>query len=153
MEIYETNLVWSKSQSFHNIWLFFLILNLLFILVALTKRQYIFFIIIIFFNYLLGRGTPIFNIVQCKFYTLIKGHTRHLQWYHCHFFFYLTQELQELHSALEEAKADIVGLWALKFLIDKVSNFFIFLKISAYDNILRLSRSSICALANANTYK
>lgn len=26
-------------------------------------------------------------------------------------------ELQELHSALEEAKADIVGLWALKFLI------------------------------------
>ncbi|XP_055961793.1 nudix hydrolase 3-like isoform X4 [Mercurialis annua] len=29
------------------------------------------------------------------------------------------KELQELHSALEEAKADIVGLWALKFLIDK----------------------------------
>ncbi|XP_021829378.1 nudix hydrolase 3 [Prunus avium] len=29
-------------------------------------------------------------------------------------------ELQELHSALEEAKADIVGLWALKFLIHKV---------------------------------
>ncbi|KAI3437176.1 uncharacterized protein J3R85_005602, partial [Psidium guajava] len=28
-------------------------------------------------------------------------------------------ELQELHSALEEAKADIVGLWALKFFIDK----------------------------------
>ncbi|XP_048432699.1 LOW QUALITY PROTEIN: nudix hydrolase 3 [Pyrus x bretschneideri] len=28
-------------------------------------------------------------------------------------------ELQELHLALEEAKADIVGLWALKFLIDK----------------------------------
>ncbi|KAJ3695423.1 hypothetical protein LUZ60_000800 [Juncus effusus] len=28
-------------------------------------------------------------------------------------------ELQEVHSALEEAKADIVGLWALKFLIDK----------------------------------
>lgn len=28
-------------------------------------------------------------------------------------------ELQELHSALEEAKADIVGLWALKFLIGK----------------------------------
>ncbi|KAK2990394.1 hypothetical protein RJ640_024593, partial [Escallonia rubra] len=28
-------------------------------------------------------------------------------------------ELQELHSALEEAKADIVGLWALKFLMDK----------------------------------
>ncbi|XP_019156584.1 PREDICTED: nudix hydrolase 3-like [Ipomoea nil] len=27
------------------------------------------------------------------------------------------QELQELHSALEETKADIVGLWALKFLI------------------------------------
>uniref|UniRef100_A0A2N9IF52 Nudix hydrolase 3 n=1 Tax=Fagus sylvatica TaxID=28930 RepID=A0A2N9IF52_FAGSY len=26
-------------------------------------------------------------------------------------------ELQELHSALEEAKADIVGLWALRFLI------------------------------------
>ncbi|XP_072952824.1 nudix hydrolase 3 isoform X1 [Typha angustifolia] len=28
-------------------------------------------------------------------------------------------ELQELHSSLEEAKADIVGLWALKFLIDQ----------------------------------
>lgn len=28
-------------------------------------------------------------------------------------------ELQELSSALEEAKADIVGLWALKFLISK----------------------------------
>ncbi|XP_024996212.1 nudix hydrolase 3-like isoform X2 [Cynara cardunculus var. scolymus] len=28
-------------------------------------------------------------------------------------------ELQELHSALEEAKADIVGLWALNFLIAK----------------------------------
>ncbi|KAI3692366.1 hypothetical protein L6452_32180 [Arctium lappa] len=28
-------------------------------------------------------------------------------------------ELQELHSALEEAKADIVGLWALNFLIVK----------------------------------
>ncbi|KAL8209921.1 hypothetical protein R6Q57_006653 [Mikania cordata] len=28
-------------------------------------------------------------------------------------------ELQELHSALEEAKADIVGLWALSFLIAK----------------------------------
>nr|CAD1825601.1 unnamed protein product [Ananas comosus var. bracteatus] len=28
-------------------------------------------------------------------------------------------ELQEVHSALEEAKADIVGLWALKFLIDE----------------------------------
>ncbi|GJM87217.1 hypothetical protein PR202_ga03151 [Eleusine coracana subsp. coracana] len=28
-------------------------------------------------------------------------------------------ELQELHSALEEAKADIVGLWALNFLIKK----------------------------------
>ncbi|CAN1814487.1 Nudix hydrolase 3 [Linum perenne] len=27
------------------------------------------------------------------------------------------KELQELHSALEEAKADIVGLWALKFMI------------------------------------
>ncbi|CAK9142947.1 unnamed protein product [Ilex paraguariensis] len=31
-------------------------------------------------------------------------------------------ELQELHSSLEEAKADIVGLWALKFLIGKVSH-------------------------------
>ncbi|KAG5537376.1 hypothetical protein RHGRI_024721 [Rhododendron griersonianum] len=29
-------------------------------------------------------------------------------------------ELQELHSALEEAKADIVGLWALKFLIGQL---------------------------------
>ncbi|XP_010532066.1 PREDICTED: nudix hydrolase 3-like isoform X2 [Tarenaya hassleriana] len=29
------------------------------------------------------------------------------------------QELQELHSAMEEAKADIAGLWALKFLITK----------------------------------
>ncbi|VFQ69462.1 unnamed protein product [Cuscuta campestris] len=28
-------------------------------------------------------------------------------------------ELEELHSAMEEAKADIVGLWALKFLIDE----------------------------------
>ncbi|KAJ8617286.1 hypothetical protein MRB53_013472 [Persea americana] len=28
-------------------------------------------------------------------------------------------ELQEVHSALEEAKADIVGLWALKFLINQ----------------------------------
>ncbi|KNA10354.1 hypothetical protein SOVF_145120 [Spinacia oleracea] len=28
-------------------------------------------------------------------------------------------ELQELHSALEEAKADIVGLWALKFFINQ----------------------------------
>ncbi|XP_051119712.1 nudix hydrolase 3-like [Andrographis paniculata] len=28
-------------------------------------------------------------------------------------------ELQELHSALEEAKADIVGLWAIKFLVSK----------------------------------
>lgn len=28
-------------------------------------------------------------------------------------------ELQELHSSLEEAKADIVGLWALKFFIDQ----------------------------------
>ncbi|KAL3330733.1 hypothetical protein AABB24_034519 [Solanum stoloniferum] len=28
-------------------------------------------------------------------------------------------ELQELHSSLEEAKADIVGLWALRFLMDK----------------------------------
>lgn len=33
----------------------------------------------------------------------------------------LIQELQELHSAMEEAKADIVGLWALKFLIKQVS--------------------------------
>lgn len=30
------------------------------------------------------------------------------------------QELQELHSSLEEAKADIVGLWALRFLITQV---------------------------------
>ncbi|KAJ4831266.1 Nudix hydrolase 3, partial [Turnera subulata] len=29
------------------------------------------------------------------------------------------KELQELHSALEEAKADVVGLWALKFLISQ----------------------------------
>lgn len=28
-------------------------------------------------------------------------------------------ELQELHSAMEEAKADIVGLWALRFLINQ----------------------------------
>lgn len=32
------------------------------------------------------------------------------------------QELQELHSALEEAKADIVGLWALNFFINQVSD-------------------------------
>lgn len=42
-------------------------------------------------------------------------------------FHLLIKELQELHSALEEAKADIVGLWALKFLIDKVSIAFFFL--------------------------
>ena len=30
------------------------------------------------------------------------------------------QELQELYSTLEEAKADIVGLWALHYLLDKV---------------------------------
>jgi hypothetical protein len=29
------------------------------------------------------------------------------------------QELQELYSAIEEAKADITGLWALQYLIDK----------------------------------
>jgi len=29
------------------------------------------------------------------------------------------QELQELYGTLEEAKADIVGLWALKYLVDK----------------------------------
>jgi hypothetical protein len=47
-----------------------------------------------------------------------------------HYFFFvisitmsnrLIQELQEFHSALEEAKADIVGLWALRFLISQVS--------------------------------
>ncbi|KAL0867380.1 hypothetical protein Bca101_046498 [Brassica carinata] len=32
------------------------------------------------------------------------------------------KELQDVYSAMEEAKADIVGLWALKFLITKVSN-------------------------------
>ncbi|KAK6116921.1 hypothetical protein DH2020_049296 [Rehmannia glutinosa] len=31
----------------------------------------------------------------------------------------VAMELQELHSALEEAKADIVGLWALRFLVNK----------------------------------
>lgn len=35
-------------------------------------------------------------------------------------FDFMIKELQELHSALEEAKADIVGLWALKFLINQV---------------------------------
>lgn len=35
--------------------------------------------------------------------------------------FLLIQELQELYSAVEEAKADIVGLWALRFLISQVS--------------------------------
>jgi hypothetical protein len=39
----------------------------------------------------------------------------------CSLYYLLTQELQELHSALEEAKADIVGLWALRFLISQVS--------------------------------
>ncbi|PKI38139.1 hypothetical protein CRG98_041462 [Punica granatum] len=38
--------------------------------------------------------------------TLPNGHTSTVR-----------KELQELHSSLEEAKADIVGLWALKFLI------------------------------------
>lgn len=28
-------------------------------------------------------------------------------------------ELSELHSALEEAKADIVGLWALHYMLDR----------------------------------
>ncbi|KAF6155023.1 hypothetical protein GIB67_035770 [Kingdonia uniflora] len=31
----------------------------------------------------------------------------------------MMKELQELHSSLEEAKADIVGFWALRFLIKK----------------------------------
>lgn len=35
----------------------------------------------------------------------------------------MMKELQELHSALEEAKADIVGLWALKFFINQVSGY------------------------------
>ena len=30
------------------------------------------------------------------------------------------QELQELYSSIEEAKADIVGLWSLHYLVDKV---------------------------------
>lgn len=33
---------------------------------------------------------------------------------------FILQELQELYSTLEEAKADIVGLWALHYLLDKV---------------------------------
>jgi uncharacterized membrane protein len=41
------------------------------------------------------------------------------------------QELQEFHSALEEAKADIVGLWALNFLINKVSHFINYKSIMA----------------------
>ena len=40
----------------------------------------------------------------------------------CSLYYLSTQELQELHSALEEAKADIVGLWALRFLISQVSS-------------------------------
>lgn len=32
----------------------------------------------------------------------------------------MLQELQDVHSAMEEAKADIVGLWALRFLVNKV---------------------------------
>ncbi|XP_021802214.1 nudix hydrolase 3-like, partial [Prunus avium] len=40
-------------------------------------------------------------------------------WFALCLFHLLIKELQELHSALEEAKADIVGLWALKFLIHK----------------------------------
>ena len=31
----------------------------------------------------------------------------------------MRRALQDLHSALEEAKADIVGLWALQYLMDK----------------------------------
>lgn len=42
----------------------------------------------------------------------------------------VVKELEELHSALEEAKADIVGLWALRFLIKQVTQFFIILFIS-----------------------
>ncbi|KAK4422442.1 Nudix hydrolase 3 [Sesamum alatum] len=32
---------------------------------------------------------------------------------------FVRQEMQELHSVLEEAKANIVGLWAIRFLTDK----------------------------------
>lgn len=44
------------------------------------------------------------------------------------------KELEELHSALEEAKADIVGLWALRFLTNQVSNCYhvMFFKCSVY---------------------
>ncbi|KAG6405942.1 hypothetical protein SASPL_133536 [Salvia splendens] len=31
----------------------------------------------------------------------------------------ISHELQDVHSAMEEAKADIVGLWALRFLVNK----------------------------------
>ena len=41
-------------------------------------------------------------------------------------FLFDVKELEELHSALEEAKADIVGLWALRFLINQVSYLCIF---------------------------
>ncbi|GER28188.1 nudix hydrolase homolog 3 [Striga asiatica] len=39
-------------------------------------------------------------------------------------------QLQELHSAMEEAKADIVGLWALRFLINEVALCFPTKKVS-----------------------
>ncbi|GKV49544.1 hypothetical protein SLEP1_g56287 [Rubroshorea leprosula] len=38
-----------------------------------------------------------------------------------HILQHFLMELEEQHSALEEAKADMVGLWALKFLISKVT--------------------------------
>lgn len=39
----------------------------------------------------------------------------------------MSQELQDVHSAMEEAKADIVGLWALRFLVNKVLSTVLFL--------------------------
>ncbi|KAF6161661.1 hypothetical protein GIB67_030995, partial [Kingdonia uniflora] len=47
-----------------------------------------------------------------------------------------SMELQELHSSLEEAKADIVGLWALRFLIKKVRMLPITLVKSMYVSFL-----------------
>lgn len=37
--------------------------------------------------------------------------------------FVVSKELLEADLVLEEAKADVVGLWALKYLIDRVSYF------------------------------
>lgn len=68
-------------------------------------------------------------------------------------FHLLIKELQELHSALEEAKADIVGLWALKFLIDKVSIVFFFLNAYVSVNYVTIHGIYILVAYSAILYE